>query len=115
MQLETAGLVPRRPGLYLAQGASGLDGWLLSRLLTALAAGASPFWIDAGNSFDAYGAGYAARALGLPPSELIARVRLARAFNLFQLETMVRVKLPPLWRGEPVVLSDPLPLFHDLS
>ena len=104
---------PPEPGLYLAEGARGLDSWLLAALLPALARGLSPFWVDAGNSFDAYGAGYAARALGLPPKETIARVRLARAFNLFQLETMVCESLPALWRGEPIVLSDPLALFHE--
>jgi hypothetical protein len=38
---------------------------------------------------------------------------LARPFNVFQLQTMVGTKLPALWKGEPVVISDPLGPFYD--
>jgi len=40
-------------------------------------------------------------------------VDLARPFNLYQLETMVKVKVPDRWQGEPIVIADPMPLFYD--
>jgi hypothetical protein len=110
-----APLLPGRPapGIYAALGPRLLPSWFLWALEPALAGGANVFWLDAGNSYDAYGAGYAARRLGCDPQLILSRVQLARPFNLFQLETMVRGKLPEKWRGEPVVLSDPLPLFYE--
>ena len=101
------------PGLYVATGPRLLPAWFLSALCPALAHGTRLFWIDAGNSFDAYGAGYAARALGRDPKAVLRQVSLARPFNLFQLETMVCRKLPAQWRGEPVVVADPFPMLYD--
>ena len=108
-------LFPRgpAPGLYAAVGPSLLSSWFLWALEPALKRGLRAFWIDAGNSFDAYGASYAAKASGWDAKEILSRIQLARPFNLFQLETMVRKKLPEKWRGEPVILSDPFPLFYD--
>ena len=101
------------PGLYVATGPRALPSWFLSALCPALAHGARLFWIDAGNSFDAYGAGYAARALGRDSKTVLRQINLARPFNLFQLETMVCSKLPAQWRGEGVVIADPFPLLFD--
>ena len=106
-----AGGVP--PGVYVALGPVNLPSWFLCALCPVLAMGRQVFWLDAGNRFDVHGASYAARSLGFDPRPLLARVRLARPFNLFQLETMVRRRLPDLWRGEPVVLADPFPMFYD--
>ena len=104
---------PPAPGLYLAAGPRLLPSWFLSALLPALGRGGRVFWIDAGNDFNAYGASYAARSLGYDPKPLLARVSLARPFNLYQLRTMVCGTLPKAWRGEPVVVSDPMGLFYD--
>lgn len=104
---------PARPGLYLAAGPRLLPSWFLSALSPALREGRRLFWIDACNSFDAHGASYAARMRGLSPREMLSRISLARPFNLYQLETVVRRKLPAVWRGEPVVLADPLPMIMD--
>ena len=79
----------------------------------ALARQTGVFWIDAGNSFDAYGAAYAARALGREPASVLRQVRLARPFNLYQLETMILKKLPGERRNEPVVVSDPFAPLYD--
>ena len=104
---------PLPPGLHLAVGARDLPARFLRALAPALARGGGLFWIDAGNGFDAYGFSAAARALGFNPAPLLARVRLARAFNFWQLETLVTKKLPALWRGEPVAVSDILAPFYD--
>jgi len=101
------------PGLYLARGPRAMPAWFLSAFVPALAGGGTVFWLDAGNCFDAHGASYSSRRAELDPRRILSRVSLARPFNLFQLETMVLKKLPALWRGEPIVVSDPMPLFYD--
>ena len=101
------------PGRYVATGQRMLPTWFLSALAPALKQGGRLLWLDAGNTFDAYGVSYFARSAGWNPKEILARVDLARPFNLFQLETMIRQKVPRRWRGEPIVISDPMPLFYD--
>lgn len=98
---------------YLIEGATDLPAQFLAAIMPALARGERVLWIDPGNRFNAHHGAYAARALGVDPRPALSRVRLARPFNLFQLDTIVRRKAPDLWRGEPIVISDPLPLFHD--
>lgn len=94
-------------------GSSWLPAWFLSELSPALARGKRVYWLDVGNRFDAYGLGRTARNQGIDPRKALAGIQLARPFNVFQLETMVRSKLPAIWRGEPVILSDPLAPFLD--
>lgn len=99
------------PGRHAVSGPGDLCGRFLTALCPALLRGERALWLDAGNSFNAYGAGYASRWLGADARAALARIELARPFNLYQLETMVKV--PERWRGEPVILADPLPLFYD--
>lgn len=101
------------PGCYVVTGPRVLPSWFLRAVSPALQRGGRVLWLDAGNAFDAYGVSYFARRAGWNPREILARVDLARPFNLFQLETMVRQKAPKRWRGEPIVISDPMPLFYD--
>ncbi|OGR58643.1 MAG: hypothetical protein A2X36_00640 [Elusimicrobia bacterium GWA2_69_24] len=108
-----APLIGHGPGLYLALGPAVLPAWFLTRLCPALAGGARVFWVDATNSFAAYAAGRAARSLGIPPRTVLDRIRLSRPFNSHQLTTLLTRTLPPLWRGEPVVVSDPFPMLFD--
>src|SRR5580704_7944793 len=94
-------LIPTRaqPGIYTALGPKLLPNWFLWALEPALKTGASIFWLDAANSFDAYSASYAARSMGWDPKKILERIQLARPFNLFQLNTMVQSKIPQKWRG----------------
>jgi hypothetical protein len=101
------------PGHYVVSGPRDLPGRFLTTLCPALLSGTRVLWLDAGNSFNAYGLGYASRFFGANASAALARVDLARPFNLYQLETMVKVKVPERWRGEPIVIADPMPLFYD--
>lgn len=109
-------LVPARlpiSGVHMALGPRVLPSWTISSLCPLLARGLRVYWIDARGSFDAYGLGRAAQALRLDPRSILTRVRLARPFNIFQLEAIITRKLPALWGGEPVVLADPLVPFID--
>jgi hypothetical protein len=101
------------PGRYVVSGPRDLTGRFLITLCPALLRGARVLWLDAGNSFNAYGLGYASRFFGANARTALSRVDLARPFNLYQLETMVKVKVPERWRGEPIVIADPMPLFYD--
>jgi hypothetical protein len=101
------------PGHYVVSGPRDLTGRFLTALCPALLGGARVLWLDAGNSFNAYGLGYASRFFGANARTALSRVDLARPFNLYQLETMVKVKVPERWRGEPIVIADPMPLFYD--
>ena len=99
--------------VHTVLGSSWLPAWFLCALCPALERGLSVAWIDAGNRFDAYGLGRTARDRGADPRRVLNRVRLARPFNAFQLEAMLLKGLPDAWRGEPLVLSDPLALLYD--
>lgn len=101
------------PGRYVVSGPRDLTGRFLTALCPALLTGTRVLWLDAGNSFNAYGLAYATRFLGANSRAALANVDLARPFNLYQLETMVKVKVPERWRGEPIVIADPMPLFYD--
>jgi hypothetical protein len=101
------------PGHYVVSGPRDLTGRFLTALCPALLSGTRVLWLDAGNSFNAYGLGYASRFFGADARAALANVELARPFNLYQLETMVKVKVPDRWQGEPIVIADPMPLFYD--
>lgn len=104
---------PPPPGFYLATGPRFLPSWILRALGPFLGRGAEIFWIDGATPFDAYGSSQAARSRSDDPHAMLHHVKLARAFNLYQLETMVCQKVPRLWKGELVVVSDPMPFFYD--
>ncbi|MEK7390236.1 MAG: hypothetical protein AAB036_11120 [Elusimicrobiota bacterium] len=105
-----AGRVP--PGRYVATGPRGMSAWFLRALLPALQRGGRVLWLDAGNAFDVHGLARAARAAGCDPKAVLSRVAIARPFNAFQLETMISKTAPSCWRGEPVVVADPMRLFY---
>jgi hypothetical protein len=106
-------LVDLKPGRYVVSGPGDVPGRFLTALCPALLTGGRVLWLDANNDFNAHGAGYATRCLGADARAALANIQLARPFNLYQLETMIKVKVPERWRGEPVVIADPMPLFYD--
>jgi hypothetical protein len=105
--------VPPSTGLHTIVGSSWLPAWFLSELAPTLQRGTHLHWIDVGNRFDAYGFSRTARDLGISPQRALAQIQLARPFNAYQLETMLREKIPASWKGQPIVLSDPMAPFLD--
>jgi hypothetical protein len=104
---------PNPSGYYLAVGPKELLSWALCTLCPALNQGGQVYWVDAGNRFDAYGLGEAAKALNLSPQAIMSRVWLSRPFSAFQLEALVTRKLSKMSPHIPVILSDPLGQFYD--
>ncbi len=100
-------------GLYAACGPRYIGGWALGALAPALSRGLEVCWVDAGNSFAAHHLARTAKRLGADPKAALSRVLLARPFTAFQLEAMVREKLPDLAARMPVVVAEPLALFRD--
>lgn len=100
------GFVPR---VHWVEGPRGLPAWALSELCPHLARGASVYWIDAGNRFDAHGLAKTALSQGHDPALVLGRVLLARPFNAYQMVTLLSQKREEI----PVVLSDPWHLFFD--
>jgi hypothetical protein len=106
-KLESAG----GRGLHVIHGLRGLSRWALEALCPLLDPSRTVYWVDAANRFNAHALSKRARELGMDPRAVLSRIRLARAFNGFQLTTLVRgvARFPP----SPVVLADPLAPFYD--
>jgi hypothetical protein len=71
---------------------------------------------DGANAFDPYIVSRFARKEGLPPEELLKKIRVARAFTCHQLATLVRERLETRMAEEKtslVVLLGPATLFAD--
>jgi hypothetical protein len=104
---------PAPPGLHLVAGPREMQGLVLFSLVPRLHDGLTVYWIDAGNGFDAYGLGRAARAARLDERRVLARVQVARPFTAIQMTAMLAKKIPRLPPACPVILADPMALFYD--
>ncbi len=106
---------PAPDGLHLVIGPYSLQSLVLLSLARYLCAGRRVYWIDAGNGFDAYGLGQAARAAQLDERRVLSHVQVARPFTAIQMNGMLSRQLPQIPRACPVILSDPMALFYDLE
>src|SRR3989475_1764713 len=73
-------------------------------------------WIEAANQFDLYAFAEAAKRWGDPPETLLKRLRIARAFTIYQLGALATDGLERALRQYPdavTVVSDPLALAWD--
>jgi len=95
------------PGLYTALGDARLCDSVLRTLTPAFVDGLSALWIDAGRSFDGDLLAQAAGTSRAAKSAL-SRIRLSIPGDAHALESALCVHLPEVWRGEPIVLADPL-------
>lgn len=104
---------PAAPGFHVVVGPREMQSLVLFSLARRLNAGLRVYWIDAGNWFDAYGLGNAARARQLDDRKVLSRVQLARPFTAIQLTSMLAKQIPLIQPGCPVIVSDPMALFYD--
>src|SRR5256712_3291649 len=73
-------------------------------------------WIEAANQFDLYAFAETAKRWGDPPETLLKRLRIARAFTIYQLGALATDGLEPALRQCPdavTVVSEPLALAWD--
>jgi len=73
-------------------------------------------WIEAANQFDLYAFAEAAKRWGDPPETLLKRLRIARAFTIYQLGALATDGLERALRQYPdavTVVSEPLALAWD--
>src|SRR5262249_3007551 len=70
------------------------------------------FWVDSGNSFNAYHVARAAAVNGLDPRRVLRAINVARPFTAFQLQQMVE-KIPSGPFNPLVICSDIQALFYD--
>lgn len=104
---------PAAPGFHLVVGPREVQSAVLFSLARRLHAGLTVYWIDAGNWFDAYGLGLAARAAQLDERKVLSRIQVARPFTAIQLTAMLANKIPLIVPPCPVIVSDPMALFYD--
>ena len=104
---------PAPPGLHMIMGPTEMQNMVLFSLAKRLEAGTTIYWIDAGNRFDAYGLGNAARAAQLDERTVLSHVQIARPFTAIQLTAMLANKLPMISPMCPVIIADPMALFYD--
>jgi hypothetical protein len=81
-----------------------------------LLAGETVLYLDGANVFDPFLISRLARAGGITPSTLLARLYLSRAFTCHQMERLVAERLAPALdahRARTAILSGPLETFYD--
>ena len=104
---------PTAPGFHLVVGPREMQSLVLFSLAWRLSAGLKVYWIDAGNWFDAYGLGKAARVAQLDERKILSHIQVARPFTAIQLTSMLAKKIPLLPLSCPIIVSDPMALFYD--
>ncbi len=113
-------------GFYVAQGATAAVPRVLDHVVklfhleskTSTFSGSKAsrvgrlFWVDSGNSFNAYYVAHSAAKWGLNPRRLLRAVNIARPFTAFQLQQMLE-KIPAGTFRPLVIISDLMGLFYD--
>ena len=107
-------LAPLKPGRSVLLWGEHLRPLAAAAAAWGAARGTSVLVVDAANRFDPYGLVREARGRGLAPREVLAQVRVARAFTCHQLVRLVEEILPPaLTPGCLVIVLGPVSLFYD--
>ncbi len=107
-------LAPLKPGRGILLWGGQLRPLAAAAAAWGAARGAPVLLVDAANLADPYGLVREARTIGLAPREVLARVRVTRAFTCHQLVRLLREILPPfLSPGCLVLLLGPVSLFYD--
>lgn len=113
---EAAELLAQPSQVVLLYGEPDVRIAALRIAVSALLAGETVFWVEGANRFDLYTLTEAAKKWGVDPHPLLRRIKIARAFTVHQLDTLVTRSLPRALRERPdapAVISDPLALCWD--
>jgi hypothetical protein len=113
---EAAELLAQPSQVVLLYGEPDVRIAALRISVSALLAGETVFWVEGANRFDLYTLTEAAKKWGVDPHPLLRRIKIARAFTVHQLDTLVTRSLPRALRERPdapAVISDPLALCWD--
>ncbi len=113
---EAAELIARPSQSILLRGDPDVRLAAMRIAVSALLSGETVFWVEGANRFDLYTLTEAAKKWGVDPHPLLRRIEIARAFTIYQIETIVNRTLPAALRRQPeavAVISDPLALCWD--
>jgi hypothetical protein len=110
-------LFPRSNGVaLLLSGDPDVRTLALEFAAVTLTEGGDVLWVEAANRFDLYAFTETAKRWGLNPQPYLRRLHIARAFTLYQLDTLCTDGLDAALGKHPdalTVLSDPLALCWD--
>ena len=114
MQALSRYLAPLKPGRSVLLWGEHLRPLAAAAAAWGAARGTPVLVVDAANRFDPYGLVREARGRGLARQDVLAQVRVARAFTCHQLVRLVEEILPPaLEPGCLVLVLGPVSLFYD--
>jgi len=109
-------LLPSKAAAVLLRGDSAVRTLAMDLAAAALMTDGTVLWVEAANRFDLYAFAEAAKRWGDPPEALLKRLRIARAFTIYQLGALAADALEHALRQCPdavTVVSEPLALAWD--
>ena len=109
-------LLSSNAAAVLLRGAPDVRALAMDLAAATIMAEGTVLWIEAANRFDLYAFAEAAKRWGDPPETLLKRLRIARAFTIYQLGALATDGLERALRQYPdavTVVSEPLALAWD--
>ena len=109
-------LLPSKAAAILLRGDPAVRTLAMDLAAATILTGGTVLWVEAANRFDLYAFAEAAKRWGDPPEALLKRLRIARAFTIYQLGALATDGLERALRQCPdavTVVSEPLALAWD--
>src|SRR2546427_1654085 len=109
-------LLPSKAAAILLRGDPDVRTLAMDLAAATILTGGTVLWVEAANRFDLYAFAEAAKRWGDPPEALLKRLRIARAFTIYQLGALATDGLERALRQCPdavTVVSEPLALAWD--
>ena len=109
-------LLPSKAAAILLRGDPAVRTLAMDLAAATILTEGTVLWVEAANRFDLYAFAEAAKRWGDPPEALLKRLRIARAFTIYQLGALATDGLERALRQYPdavTVVSEPLALAWD--
>ena len=109
-------LLPSKAATILLRGDPDVRTLAMDLAAATILTEGTVLWVEAANRFDLYAFAEAAKRWGDPPEALLKRLRIARAFTIYQLGALATDGLERALRQYPdavTVVSEPLALAWD--